>query len=253
MSVQATTWVWDHSNSKGNARLVLLAIADAASKEGRNSCQSVSTIAEMCRLGEATVHRKISELVQLGEIHKEGTSGQYGTSVYSLPMMLAPSQNERSQNETPLKTDVTPYQNDPNALSLLIDNPINPNNSKELYPIGAAQAPKAQKRGSRISEDWRPEDDFLEGAKQRFPHLDIGLEAEQFRNFWLSASGANAVKLDWQRAFANWLIKAEKFRRERPARGYGGQSFDGVDELYRKVSQPYAGPSESFDWGSLEA
>ena len=61
MSVQATTWVWSHSRAEGTARLVLLAIADAANREGERAWISANTLASMCRIGHRTAQRKVAE------------------------------------------------------------------------------------------------------------------------------------------------------------------------------------------------
>lgn len=89
MSVQATSWVWDHSQAEGNARLVLLAIADAANREGCRSYQSAATIAAMCRLSARTVQRQIAGLMESGEVEIEGRSGRSGTNSYRLPGVSA--------------------------------------------------------------------------------------------------------------------------------------------------------------------
>ncbi|WP_237220422.1 helix-turn-helix domain-containing protein [Rothia nasimurium] len=218
MSVQATTWVWEHSQAEGNARLVLLAIADAANREGEKSCQSVPSLADMCKLGEATIYRKINELVALGELEKDGRSKRYGTTIYSLPKMKRPSQNEtpypsqneRSQNETPINTTEAPYQNEPVALSPLIDNPINPSITNVIHP--SSDAPSAQpthNRGTRITEDFWPAQKHIDKIKAMKPGLDLDLEHTKFMNYWLSVTGRNATKKDWGRTWENWMLNAK--------------------------------------------
>jgi hypothetical protein len=68
MSVKAMSWVWDHSEADGNARLVLLAIADNAHDDGRDAYPGQQEIARKCRLSVRTVRRAIEELVALGEL-----------------------------------------------------------------------------------------------------------------------------------------------------------------------------------------
>ena len=84
MSVQATTWVWEHSQSEGSTRLVLLAIADAANRDGERSFQSAETIAKMCKMSSRTVRRQIKVLQDLGELEVEGRSGVHGTNSYRI-------------------------------------------------------------------------------------------------------------------------------------------------------------------------
>ena len=86
MSVQATTWVWENSEAEGTTRLVLLAIADAANREGQRSFQSAETLGRMCRVSPRSVRRHVAALQDLGELEIEGRQGPHGTNSYRLPM-----------------------------------------------------------------------------------------------------------------------------------------------------------------------
>ena len=68
MSVKVMALVWDGSTAVGNARLVLLAIADSCDHDGTNAWPAVATIARKTLLSERTVQRKIKELVEIGEL-----------------------------------------------------------------------------------------------------------------------------------------------------------------------------------------
>ena len=68
MSVKVMAMVWDESESVGNARLVLLAIADSCDHDGTNAWPAVATIARKTLLSERTVQRKIKELIGMGEL-----------------------------------------------------------------------------------------------------------------------------------------------------------------------------------------
>lgn len=70
MSTTATTAVWNHSESKGSARLVLLAMADEANDQGLLTAyrRSQSWFAKKARVDAGTVKRAIATLVELGEL-----------------------------------------------------------------------------------------------------------------------------------------------------------------------------------------
>lgn len=89
MSVQATSWVWEHSQSEGVNRLVALAVADAANREGRMSYQSVATIAAMTRTSERTVQRALRELEAAGEVACTQEAGRHKPRTYAFPGVLA--------------------------------------------------------------------------------------------------------------------------------------------------------------------
>jgi len=79
MSVAATTWAWARPSGpggvRGNDRLVLLAIADAADSKGQNAWPAIETIAAMAGLSERTVQRSIRSLEQLGILTIERNAG----------------------------------------------------------------------------------------------------------------------------------------------------------------------------------
>lgn len=72
MSIDATNWVWKFSQTEGNDRLVLLALADFCSiHEGESDCAgwpSKTTLAAMTRLSTSTVRRSLKVAEELGEI-----------------------------------------------------------------------------------------------------------------------------------------------------------------------------------------
>lgn len=90
MSVQAMAWVFDHSESTLGARLVLLAIANHADKEGRNSWASVRQLAEEARLSERKVQYALRALTKAGEIRSAGRS-KARTNIFDLPGVGAQS------------------------------------------------------------------------------------------------------------------------------------------------------------------
>lgn len=90
MSVQATSWVWEHSTAQGTVLLVALAMADAANREGGSSYQSVATVAAMVRVSERTVQRALRWLEEAGEIEVEAEAGRHRATSYRFPRMSDP-------------------------------------------------------------------------------------------------------------------------------------------------------------------
>lgn len=86
MSVQAMSWVFEHSSAQGAVRLVLLAIANHADKDGRHSWASVRQIGEEARCSERKVQYALRELEAAGEIVNIGPS-THRTHTYELPAM----------------------------------------------------------------------------------------------------------------------------------------------------------------------
>ena len=74
MSIQAMMWVFDHSKAKGNARLVLLAIANHVSDDGEGWCY-VSTILREANCSYAAYRRVTNELIEAGELARSVNDG----------------------------------------------------------------------------------------------------------------------------------------------------------------------------------
>lgn len=67
MSVQALSWVFDHSEATGSDRLVLLTMANHYSRDGL-CCPSFDTIGREARLSRSTVIRAVQSLEQGGHV-----------------------------------------------------------------------------------------------------------------------------------------------------------------------------------------
>lgn len=71
----------------------------------------------------------------------------------------------------------------------------------------------ARTRGARLKADWRPSaDNVAYAVGQGFTEGEVGRIAENFRDYWIAASGRNAVKLDWSAAWRTW-VRSERDRR----------------------------------------
>ncbi|MFJ7969419.1 helix-turn-helix domain-containing protein [Streptomyces sp. NPDC096324] len=101
MSSDAREWVWEHSSSKGNARLVLLSIADRVVDEQCISWASLTSLAKRTRASISTVREVINRLVEAGELEQlDDLTGPQRSTVYRLPLAAeAISQDLREQQE----------------------------------------------------------------------------------------------------------------------------------------------------------
>jgi hypothetical protein len=45
-------------------------------------------------------------------------------------------------------------------------------------------------------------------ARKRVPHVDGRTETEKFTNFFRAKAGRDAVKLDWELTWKNWMLNA---------------------------------------------
>ncbi|GAA3096367.1 helix-turn-helix domain-containing protein [Streptosporangium carneum] len=85
MSIAVMNWVWQHSPTSGNQRLVLLALADACSRDDGTGCwPAVATIARKANISPRSVRRVMADLVAAGHLVVHRGIGPRGTNGYSL-------------------------------------------------------------------------------------------------------------------------------------------------------------------------
>jgi hypothetical protein len=88
MSARATTWVWEHSESKGLDRLVLLAIADEANHRGEEARASLEDISSKAKVAKSTAQgctKRLERMEEL-EVTMQG-NGRGRITVYALKGM----------------------------------------------------------------------------------------------------------------------------------------------------------------------
>jgi hypothetical protein len=74
----------------------------------------------------------------------------------------------------------------------------------------APHAPPARKRGTRIPGDFQVTPEMVTWSRRRCPNTDGRTETEKFINHWSNKPGREALKLDWTKAWQNWMLTAEQ-------------------------------------------
>ncbi|MDI3390203.1 helix-turn-helix domain-containing protein [Streptomyces sp. B-S-A8] len=86
MSHDARTWVWDHSRSKGTARMVLALIADRCVDRQCIAYASVPALMKRANASRTAVRDALDKLVEGGELRRlVGRKGPRGETYYQLP------------------------------------------------------------------------------------------------------------------------------------------------------------------------
>jgi hypothetical protein len=84
-------WVWAHSPTSGNERLVLLALADACSRDDGTGCwPSIATIARKANISERSVRRIIARLEEAGLLGVTRTSGGTARATNTYAIIMTP-------------------------------------------------------------------------------------------------------------------------------------------------------------------
>ena len=64
---------------------------------------------------------------------------------------------------------------------------------------------KKLQRGSRLANNWVLPDEWEYWANKQRPDLDAKQVFDQFKDYWCAKAGKDAIKLDWQATWRNWV------------------------------------------------
>lgn len=97
----------------------------------------------------------------------------------------------------------------------------------ELEPV------KSSKRGTRLPEPYVPREDTINkmAAELHVSRLALADEHRKFCDYFYSVPGQKGVKLDWDRAWCNWMRTASERGSLRGAAPVGRNNDDKIREL----------------------
>lgn len=142
-----------------------------------------------------TVRRHVAALEAVGAIiRKQGGAGRPLTIHLLADVVTA--RTDLAELEEPART-------------LLSDSPAKSVNrtyiEREIEREVSAQAPRNPRRGRRCPDPFDVTDPMIAWVRSKFPTLDWETETDKFCDHWAAAAGPNAVKLDWEAAWRNWM------------------------------------------------
>ena len=100
----------------------------------------------------------------------------------------------------------------------------------------ATKQPGERRNGSRLPSNWQLPTSWLTWALGQpfgFDEDQVRTEAEKFRDYWLGKAGKDALKVDWEATWRNWMRKAHEFQRQR--RNRGSRETPGADKERRRA------------------
>lgn len=239
MSISAMAWALKQNVGSPTRKLVLLAIANYADENGK-CWPSQERLCQDTELGERTIRDALKGLEADGYItrtsrHVNGNKRQ--TDILQLvdghrqELPVAPpangSKSHRQMAPKPPaapagKPSIEPSEEEPSAFSAGAP-------KAKVIPFPNSES-QSKAKGARIAADWKATPELTALALELgFSHEAAIRELANFHDYWLAASGSNAVKRDWIAAARVWLRKAaSRFQNSRgPSAGGHGPSSGG--------------------------
>ncbi|MGW0222897.1 helix-turn-helix domain-containing protein [Streptomyces tendae] len=249
MSSEARDWVWEHSSSRGAARLVLLSIADRVADEQCVSWASLSSLAKRTRASVSTVREAIGRLLLAGELEQlDDLVGPQRSTVYRLPLAAeAVAQALREHQEADGDTTVADEPAAPATLRLSV---------LRRYGIRQREVPESP---ARVRKPAVPET----GRSRRRPaqrrtghrHRDVPATGTQNRsepdlNRRYSSSGAAVTSAtEWQVDPATHTWARQQGHLDRLGQ-QGLQAADAKWRAHRAGHAPRPAEAWAADWRS---
>ena len=192
MSQQISRRVWDHSQARGPAHHVLLAIADRADDDGV-AWPSMGDISRRCGVGVATVQRAVTKLIELKEI--EVSEGGLGKRSNRYVVLVGRDQGppvalQSGTLET--KTPVPERNKKPRSVPLRNAN-LNGSRSGAEYQSSGAE----HKDSSRSALSNEPTDVGMQASKPAPPIH--GPRIPDWAQSTIDALEAKGIVVSWQR------------------------------------------------------
>lgn len=194
-------WIWMLMEASFEARRVRV-LHNVISLERGQFAASLRFMAERFQWKKDRVSRFLKRIVKEGMIETATETGETVISIcnyevyqdFELYRETPDETPPRQQRDTPTtdpRQTITPYKHLTNTLE------------------GTPPKKRKAKNGTRLEEDWRPDAaDWQYATDQGLDSITAKREFEKFQNYWLSASGAKARKVDWSRTWRSWCLRA---------------------------------------------
>lgn len=98
------------------------------------------------------------------------------------------------------------------------------NIDKKDEDTSVSSMPNKRRRGSRLPEDWfLPMEWGNDALEKGLTTEEIRVQAEKFKNHWISKTGKDATKANWKATWGNWVLTYIERRSQHGQRNYNSQ------------------------------
>ncbi|MGP6175390.1 hypothetical protein [Corynebacterium sp. A21] len=234
MSFEAVGWALRKAPAKGNAAIILIALAERAGGEYpafEASFPSHATLAKEAQVSVATVKRVLSDLEKRDVIRRgnQGIPEVLGFRKDRRPVVWnlnekavrkdpnegdeAPT-NERqlkmsdrsNSDERQLKYEATVAHS--YELQTSLEPPLNLPLERGDSPDGSHTPDSRKKSALPLPQDWMPSQEVIQAMAEECPMVDQSSELLSFRDHWWSKDERRA---SWDATYRNWIRRAAKW------------------------------------------
>jgi hypothetical protein len=243
VSWQACHWAARIAKTgSGTDKCVLMIMAETAGDDGRSVFLSQETLAERTGFNERTIRRSLLSLEQQGLIRRgdqslvDGIAPRHRPVVWDLVMTESPSQIRGDSVSTrggslSERGDIVSIRGDSaseaRGLSVLHEGTLCPTRGDTVPPKASLEAsleaskeagPRkrgARERGTRLPDNWMPDEETIAWARREHPDVDLRIEHQKFCNHWHAKTGKDATKVNWNLTWRNWIIREAQYASQR--------------------------------------
>lgn len=212
MSIQAVFWAITTRVGDPTLKVMLIAIANYADQEGE-CFPSQNQLAFDTEISKRSVSRALDRLHEAGLIELKERFRDDGGRTSNLIRLIGFTPPAVDGMGAPAKkgpSPPTPESHGAHANKVAGANEplLNHQSNKKAAPS----------MGTRIPDDWQLTPDLGNyGRSKGLTRNEVLAEAEKFVNYWRSAAGAKARKVDWDLTWKGWILRtAERLGRRPP-------------------------------------
>ena len=223
MSFEAMAWAVKQKLPV-KQKIVLLMLADRTNKDTGRCDPSIARLADDCGMSETSVKDAIRSLREAGLVvaHSRTIGAVSLPNHYELVM----GEIQGVGRNAPPNQEDKPVREPDDEETVVSSSPHRALTVQPETTAVALSQPSQSKKGTRLPENWVLPRAWGEWAlAEGWAAPVIRAEAEKFRDHWISTTGRNAAKLDWQATWRNWM------RNSKAPRGQQGGQHGRQDAL----------------------
>ena len=252
MSIQAVSWVLQHSKAKLGARLALIAIANHADASGNNSFPSIPTIAAEAHLSERQVQRAIRTLERQGELRIVEGKGRHGTHLFMIAGMgdnMSPDHLSDGVTNRTSRGDISGQTHVQNVTQTVKGTVREPKGVKSGNGVAAIPDP-----ASLMTQIWNEEcagRGLLKPARAARParqaicrkrwQEDFAADAVAWRDYCRRVAAAPLLRGENERGWhadLDWVLQASHLTHIMEGRYGDGGGMEGIQQRRRPTEPP---------------